>query len=338
LTSTLLNGCETLLLLVILQTEKLMNDRLKMSSQMIYEDLPNVISLPESDAGRTRFDCLGGLTIAQFGQALVPANLSARQAKALGLLTSGIYGPLGIISSASAALSLSLANRLKLRSDILGLTLFKLTWKMSATPLGRRVYLLRGSAPRTSVAASTLWESKGWPTPNASLISAKSNIVWPKKSEKDPQVGLADVAAMSLGTWSTPTTPSGGQKPPEGTSATGRTPDGKKVQVTLQNVALMLGTWVTPSARDWKDTPGMATTGMDPDGTTRQRIDQLPRQAAQMDFGQMPTGCPSVTGKSARLNPALSRWLMGLPPEWDACAPMVTRSSRKSPKPSSNPI
>ena len=34
--------------------------------------------------------------------------------------------------------------------------------------------------------------------------------------------------------------------------------------------------WVTPSARDWKDTPGMATER--PDG--RSRIDQLPRQAA----------------------------------------------------------
>jgi len=34
--------------------------------------------------------------------------------------------------------------------------------------------------------------------------------------------------------------------------------------------------WVTASSRDWKDTPGMATEGMD----GRSRLDQLPRQAA----------------------------------------------------------
>ena len=37
--------------------------------------------------------------------------------------------------------------------------------------------------------------------------------------------------------------------------------------------------WVTASARDWKDTAGMSTTGTDPDGKTRTRLDQLPRQA-----------------------------------------------------------
>lgn len=37
--------------------------------------------------------------------------------------------------------------------------------------------------------------------------------------------------------------------------------------------------WTTPSMRDWKDTTGMATTGTNPDGTLRGRIDQLPRQA-----------------------------------------------------------
>jgi len=37
--------------------------------------------------------------------------------------------------------------------------------------------------------------------------------------------------------------------------------------------------WATASSRDWKDTAGMSTTGTNPDGSTRERLDQLPRQA-----------------------------------------------------------
>lgn len=48
---------------------------------------------------------------------------------------------------------------------------------------------------------------------------------------------------------------------------------------TLTAVATHLAGWSTPSARDWKDSEGMATEGTNPDGSTRNRTDQLPRQA-----------------------------------------------------------
>ncbi len=35
--------------------------------------------------------------------------------------------------------------------------------------------------------------------------------------------------------------------------------------------------WPTPSARDWKDSPGMSMTGTNPDGSERTRVDQLAR-------------------------------------------------------------
>lgn len=61
---------------------------------------------------------------------------------------------------------------------------------------------------------------------------------------------------------------------------------------------LMSAPWITASARDWKDTAGMAT--QRPDGGTR--IDQLPRQmiAAQTAAsGPVPTGSSATTVKRA---------------------------------------
>jgi len=66
--------------------------------------------------------------------------------------------------------------------------------------------------------------------------------------------------------------------------------------------------WPTPRARDWKDTPGMATTATNPDGSIRDRTDQLARAVYHRE-----TDSTATTG---RLNPTWVEWLMGFPLGW----------------------
>jgi len=91
----------------------------------------------------------------------------------------------------------------------------------------------------------------------------------------------------------------------------------------------------SPSARDWKDTPGMSLTG--PDG--RNRTDQLPRQmSATEPSGPAPTGSSATTEKPAGSpTPAHPCWLQGYPAEWLHGAVSATQSSRRSPRKSSPP-
>lgn len=194
-------------------------------------DTRNAISSRALASGRWRSEAQDGTTIDLFGRVPVRANLSARQAKDLRLMTSGTFGPHGFTSLASANLRQCLASRLMAKTALLGSTLFKLTWKEWATPSGRRLFLLRASAPRKDDT-----EFSSWPTPC---------------SQDGPNGGPAQGAdrlpgAAALCGWQTPTSP----------SRTGEHQAGNNRYVS--SVTEALAPWSTPRAnkRGFPDSHG----------------------------------------------------------------------------------
>lgn len=163
----------------------------------------NATSSLESASGLTRCAAPDGQTPAPSGQDHAHASLSARQAKDLGLLTSGTFGHIGIGLSHSANLTRSLGSRFRTRVEPLGSTLYRLTWKELVTPSGRLFPLLRASVPRTSDTGPTLVQS-GWPTPTAATQGSGESSEARKARGYNP--GLSPMDAATLCGWPTPTT------------------------------------------------------------------------------------------------------------------------------------
>ena len=271
-----------------------------MSDQATLPGMFSAISSPGPAPGPTLCGAPDGPTTAPCGPAPALASLSARQAREAGLLTSGTYGRRSSISSESAALGRSLANRLARRTALLGSTMFGLTWKERVTPWGLRISALRASVRRTSGSGCT-----SWPTPRTVTGGPESGER--KQALGRTESGGGDLqAAALLASWPTP-------RREDGESS------GMRHSRGVADTLTAMASWSTPSSRDWKDTPGMSETGVNPDGSKRTRLDQLPRQAQLMVSGGGQIGSPAGTGNNGQLNPSHSRWLMGLPKAWDDC-------------------
>lgn len=279
-----------------------------MSHLTTSEDLPSATFSPGLESGLTRSASPDGLMTSQSGLVPARASLSARQAKEMGLLTSGTYGLLSSTLSASADLSTSLANRLQQVTQTHGSTLYKQTWKQWITPSGLCRLRQRASVRRTSES-----ELIGWPSPLASNVK-NCYQDWLKvmaRKEAGRQPNLQDFAVLAA--WTTPSHSDGTR------GGTGITPN--MTGSSLAQLVKVAG-WVTPTSRDWKDTSGMTAQR---DG--KERLDQLPRQAYTAGplrltvFGEMRTGSYVEMANGVQLNPAHSRWLMGLPRAWDESSP-----------------
>ena len=277
-----------------------MKDQSQTSHLQTWKDLHSVTSLPELADGPLHSRWPESPTTFAYGPEALPASRSASQENKKDAATIATSHRLLCVSSRSAALQSFLATRLRQHLEHTGSTIYSLNWKEKVTPAGRQYCQRAASAPRTKETDSSSARTN-WATPIVNDTTGSTHCY----SGPDKKRYLKLPRQAKLADWGTPR--------------------------CFAPATATIEAWEARNQRSKeKHGKGMGK----PIELQAQMciIDQPIRITAS---GQMLTGSDAVMESSGQLNPAHSRWLMGFPPAWDACAVMAMPSSRKLPPSSS---